>query len=85
MFISIDQIEYPQGELIPFIKGNQTSRKYHVATICVDHFSKLAYAYFIESTTAKEVVEAKHAFEKYAAAVGVKIQKYHADNGALNT
>ena len=29
-------------------------------------------------------MEGKHAFEKYAAIFGVKIQKYHADNGAFN-
>ena len=41
--ISINQIEYPQGGLIPVLKGRQTSRKYHVATIFVDHFSKFIY------------------------------------------
>ena len=30
-------------------------------------------------------MEEKHAFEKYAATFGVKIQKYHANNGAFNT
>ena len=30
-------------------------------------------------------MESKHAFEEYAAKFGVKIQKYHAENGALNT
>ena len=30
-------------------------------------------------------MEAKHAFEKYAATFGVKNLKYHADNGAFNT
>ena len=39
MCISIDQLESPQGGLIPFLKGNQTSRKYHIAAIFVDHFS----------------------------------------------
>ena len=41
MCISMDQIEYPQGRLIPVLKGKKTSKKYHVATIFVDHFSKL--------------------------------------------
>ena len=30
-------------------------------------------------------MEAKHAFEKYAATFGIKIQKYHANNGAFKT
>ena len=85
MCVSIDQIESPQGGLIPVLKGKQTKRKYHVATIFVDHFSKLTYIHYSESTTANEAVEAKHAFEHHAATFGVSIQKYHADNGAFNT
>ena len=38
MCISINQIEYPQDGLIPVLKGKQTSIKYHVAAIFVDHF-----------------------------------------------
>ena len=38
MCISIDQIEFPQGRLIPVIKVKQTSRKYHVATIFLTIF-----------------------------------------------
>ena len=85
MCISIDQIDSPQGGLIPVLKGRQTSRKYHVATIFVDFFSKLTYVQFSEITTANKAVKAKHEFEKYAATFGVKIQKYHANNRAFNT
>ena len=56
MSISIDQIESPQVGLITFLKGKQTSTKYHVATICFDHFSKLAYVRFSESTTTNDTV-----------------------------
>ena len=83
--ISIDQIEFPQGGLIPVFKVNQTSRKYHVAAIFVEHFSKLTHVHFSESTTSNKSVEEKHAFEQYVARFGVKIQKYHADNVAFNT
>ena len=38
MWISIDQIESSQGGLIPVLKVSESSRKYHVATIFVDHF-----------------------------------------------
>ena len=75
--ISIDQIEFPQGGLIPVFKGRQKVRKYHAATISVERFYKLAYVNFSESTTANEAIESKHAFEQYAATFGVKIQKYH--------
>ena len=85
MCISVNQIEYPQGRLIPVLKVNQTSIKYHVAAIFFDHFSQLTYVHFSESITANEAVEEKRAFEQYAATFGVKIQKYHAENGAFNT
>ena len=41
MRISINQIESPQGRLIPYFKGNLTSRKYRVATIFFNHFLNL--------------------------------------------
>ena len=43
MFISINQIGSPQGRLIPVTKKSKIIRKYHVATILVDHFSKYTY------------------------------------------
>ena len=73
MWILIDQVESPQGGLIPVLKERQTSRKCHVATIFVDHFSKLTYVNFSGNITANEAVEAKHAFEQYAEIFGVKI------------
>ena len=45
----------------------------------------MTYVHFSEITIANRAVEAKHAFEKYAATFGVNIQKYHANNGAFNT
>ena len=58
----INQIEYPQGILIPVLKGKLTIRKYHITTIFVEHFSKLTYVHFIESTTTNEALEEKHTF-----------------------
>ena len=69
----MDQIESPISGLIPVLKENQTGRKFHVATIFVDHYSKLTYVHFTESTTEKKAVEAKHAFEQYAAIFGVTL------------
>ena len=85
MCISIDQIIYPQGGLIPVLKGKQNSKKYCVATIFVDHLSKLAFVHFSEITTTNKAVEAKHAFEQFTATFFVKVQKDHIDNGAFNT
>ena len=73
MCISINKIESFKGGIIPLLKGRQTSRKYHVAPIFVDHFSGLTYVHFREVTKANESVEAKNAFEQYVATFGVKI------------
>ena len=75
MYISIDQIESPQGGLISVLKGSQTSRKYQVTKICVDNSSKLTYVHFSEIARENEAVEAKHIYEQYAATFDVKIQK----------
>ena len=40
MCISIDKIEFTQGGLIPVLKGKQTNKNYHAATIFVDNVSK---------------------------------------------
>ena len=53
--ISINIIESPQNVLIPVLKLKQTSRKYHVSTIFVEHYSKLTYVCFSEITTAKNM------------------------------
>ena len=50
MCISINQIKSTLGGLIPVLKENQTSRKYHVATIFGNHSSKLVYLHFSEIT-----------------------------------
>jgi hypothetical protein len=52
-----------------------------VATIFVDHFSRLSYVYLQESTKGAQTLAAKWSFEAYASTHGVKIRRYHADNG----
>ncbi len=79
--VSVDQLETTTPGLIGQMKGIPTKMQYKVATIFVDHFSRLSFIYLQKSTTSQETVEAKKAFEAYAASMGVKIQHYHADNG----
>ena len=55
MCISIHHIESPWGRLILVLKGRKTSRKFHVDAIFADHFSKLTYAHFSESTVVYHV------------------------------
>jgi hypothetical protein len=55
--------------------------RYKVATICVDHFSRLSYVHLQDSTKGEDTLLAKRAFEAYAASFGVLIANYHANNG----
>jgi hypothetical protein len=62
----VDQLESP----IPGLKGQNKGfffrEQYKVATIFVDHFSRLLYVYLQESIKGKETLLAKRAFEAYA-------------------
>jgi hypothetical protein len=62
-------------------KGYFFRKRYKVATIFVDHFSRLSFVHLQESTKGEETLLAKRAFEAYAASFGVVIRNYHADNG----
>jgi hypothetical protein len=62
-------------------KGWFFRKRYKVATIFVDHFSRLSYVYLQESTKGVQTLAAKRSFEVYAASHGVKIRQYHANNG----
>jgi hypothetical protein len=52
-----------------------------VATIFVDHFSRLSYTNLQKSTSAEETIEGKEAFERFANAHGIRVEHYHAGNG----
>ena len=67
--------------LIGQLRGIPTIKRYEVATVFIDHHSGLGCVHLQKSTTAIETVEAKDAFERYAASHGVYTHRYHADNG----
>jgi hypothetical protein len=79
--VSVDQMESTQAGFVAQLKGRLTTKRYKAATIFVDHFSRLRYVHIMSSLTSKETVEAKQAFERFAADHGVRIKQYHADNG----
>jgi hypothetical protein len=62
-------------------KGFFFRKRYKVATIFVDHFSRLSIVYLQESTKGMQSLAAKRSFEAYSSSYGVKVQQYHADNG----
>lgn len=79
--VSVDQLESSTPGLIAQMKGKPTVKRYKVATVFVDHFSRLSYLHLQKTTSAEETVEAKDAFERFAASHGVQVRHYHADNG----
>ncbi len=79
--VSVDQLISTQHGFIAQLKGRLINQRYRGATVFVDHFSRLRYIHFHTSLTSEETIQAKMAFEKFAARHGVKIQQYHADNG----
>ena len=79
--VSVDQMISKTPSLMAQVKGWLTKKRYTAATVFADHASGLSYVHVTESTTAEETLEAKAAFEAYAADMGVTIKHYHADNG----
>ena len=79
--VSVDQLISKTPGLIAQVKGWLTKKRYQAATVFADHASGLTYVHVSEGTTADETLEAKAAFEAYAADMGVTIKHYHADNG----
>jgi hypothetical protein len=63
------------------LKGRLTRGRYRVATIFVDHYSRIGYVHLQKDSTSMETMKAKRAFELYARERGVKVLHYHANNG----
>jgi hypothetical protein len=63
------------------LKGRLTKKRYHDATIFVDHFSGYKYTHLMTHLLSEETVASKRAFEQHASELGVTILHYHADNG----
>ena len=79
--VSVDQLESPVAGFVGQNKGYFFRKRYKVATVFVDHFSRLSFVYLQESTKGEQTLAAKRSFEAHAASHGVKILHYHADNG----
>ena len=79
--VSMDQMQSTTPGLIGQMSGFITKKRYHFATVFIDHFSRLTFVYAHERITAADTVQAKLAFEAYAKSLGVIIRHYHADNG----
>jgi hypothetical protein len=80
-YVSVDQMISTQVGFIAQLKGTLTRICYKVATIFVDHYSRLKYVHLMTRLTSEETMEAKQAFGHFANQHGVRILHYHWDNG----
>jgi len=78
--VSVDQLESSTPGFIGQLKGWLMRQRYSCATIFVDQYSDLTFAYLQRSTNANETLDAREAFERFAYQHGVKVRHYHADN-----
>jgi hypothetical protein len=81
--VSVDQLASPTPGLIAQITGTLTTKRYKHATMFVNHYLDLSFVHLQKTTDADETLEAKKAFEQFAASHGVYILHYHADNGVF--
>jgi hypothetical protein len=61
--VSVDQLESSAAVFISQLKGRLTRRRYKVATLFVEHFSRTSYVHLQETLASVETVEAKEAFK----------------------
>jgi hypothetical protein len=81
--VSMDHLMSSTPGLIGQGVGKLTTNRYTCATVFVDHYTGLDFVYPQESTTALETIDAKRAFERFAAQHGITVRHYHADNGVF--
>lgn len=80
--VSVDQMTSSTPGFIGQMRGTWlTKRRYKVATIFVDHYSRLSYVFYTTSGSGDDAIRAKQAFERFSKQNGVTVKHYHADNG----
>ncbi len=81
-YVSVDHLISTEPGFFGQAKGTLTKTRYKNATIFVNHYSRLIFVYLMTSNlNFSETIEAKQAFEQFAAQHGVRIQHYHCDIG----
>jgi hypothetical protein len=79
--VSVDHMVSTQAGFYVQLKGKLTNKRYRAASMFVDHFPRLRFVHLMQDLSSEEMVNAKLAFERFAAEHGVKIKHYHCDNG----
>ena len=63
------------------MSGFLTSDRLWAATIFVEHSTSYMYTHLQRVQTLIESIEVKAAYERMAATFGIRVKKYHTDNG----
>ena len=63
------------------MSGFLTSNRFWVATVFVDHAISYMYTHLQQDQTLIEYIKAKAAYERMAATFGIRVKKFHTDNG----
>ena len=79
--VSVDTFCSTVGGIIPQVTGTLTNDKFQAGTVFVDHASDFVYTHFQVDQTTDSAIEAKEAFERRMAHMGIAIKNYHADTG----
>jgi hypothetical protein len=80
--VSVDHMQSTEPGFYGQAKGALIKTCFRNATIFIDHYSHLKFVYLMTTNlTSKETIDAKRAFERFAAKHGVQIKHYHCDNG----
>jgi hypothetical protein len=73
--VSVDQMESRAVGFVAQLKGRLTRGRYWVATIFVDHYSRIGYVQLQKDSMSVEKMKAMRAFELFAQERGVKVKK----------
>jgi hypothetical protein len=79
--VSVNQMISTQVGFIAQLKGSLTKKRYTVATVFVDHYSRLKYIHLMTKLTSEETIESKRAFQHFAKQHGIRILHYYYNNG----
>ena len=79
--VSVEQLQSANTGLVPQFSGKLTSVLIWTSQVMVDHFSDITFVHLMRSTIQEETLTVKAAFERWDAIFGVKIHRYHAENG----
>ena len=80
--VSVDHMQSTEPGFYGQVKGALTKTRYKNVTVFVDHYSRLRFVYLMTSNlTLSETLDAKRAFECFAAKHSVQIKHYHCNNG----